>query len=145
MAFDGIPRPSQLTPADPLNPYLASNAARAEQAGKPLIKAPGHDEKVKAVHKEQRENHEGENEEREPEFLSEEEEEQLRKFAKVRGLLNFSLEKGVRYQFQINGETGQVDLVSETGQVVLSLSPVELMQLSEKIQRYAGMLTDRRG
>ncbi len=145
MGFDGIPRPSQITPyTDALNPYIAGNAARAEQAGKPLVKGPQREEQIKSVHKEERQYHEADDEEENEEGFTEEEAEQVRLFARMRGLMNFSLESGTRYEFRMNPETGLMDLVeADSGQVVLTLTPEELLQLSRKIQRYAGMLTDR--
>jgi len=146
MGFDGVPRPAQVNPyTDPLNPYTAANAARTDQAGKPLIKSLTKEEKIKALEEEKRDYPQQEDEEQ-GEAFSEEEAEQIRLFAKMRGLMNVSLESGMRYEFHINPQTGLVDMMeAETGKVVLQLQPDELMQLSQQIQRYAGMLTDRSG
>jgi uncharacterized FlaG/YvyC family protein len=146
MGFDGVPRPAQVNPyTDPLNPYTAANAARLEQAGKPLIKSPGKDEKVKGLQKEKREYPQSDEEDK-GESFSEEEAEQILLFAKMRGLINISLQNDMRYEFHINSETNLVDLIEvASGTVILQLRPEELMQLSQKIQRYAGMLTDRSG
>lgn len=146
MGFEGIPRPAQVNPyTDPLNPYAAANAARSEQAGKPLIKSLTKEEQVKALQRDNRDQSQSDDDE-EGEAFTEEEAEQIRLFAKMRGLINISLQSGVRYEFHVNPETGLVDLIDmESGQVVLQLQPEELMQLSQKIQRYAGMLTDRSG
>lgn len=146
MGFEGIPRPAQVNPyTDPLNPYAAANAARSEQVGKPLIKSLTKEEQVKALQRDNREQSQSDDDE-EGEAFTEEEAEQIRLFAKMRGLINISLQSGVRYEFHVNPETGLVDLIDmESGQVVLQLQPEELMQLSQKIQRYAGMLTDRSG
>jgi uncharacterized FlaG/YvyC family protein len=128
-----------------MNPYAAGNSARSDQAHRPMVKALSKEEQIKALQREQHQ-HDEDDEEETPEPFSEEEEEQIRLFAKMRGLMNFSLEQGVHYEFHINPQTGLVDLVeSSTGKVVLQLMPDELMQLSQKIQRYAGMLTDRNG
>ncbi len=147
MTFDGIPRPSQLNSyADPLNPYLAGNAARVERAGKPLIKGPKGEEKVKGLQREERQYHEAEDEEEKGEAFSEEEAEQIHLFARMRGIMNLALDSGARYEFRINDEAGVVDLVeSGTDKIVLQLLPEEVMQLSQKMQRYAGRLTDRTG
>ena len=60
--------------------------------------------------------------------------------------MNVALEKGTKYKFQINPENGMVDLRdANTGKHVLSMTPSELMQISGKIERYAGVLTDRAG
>ena len=146
MGFEGIPRPAQVNPyTDPLNPYAAANAARSDQAGKPLVKSLTKEEQVKALQRESQE-HSQTDDEAEGEAFTDEEAEQIRLFAKMRGLMNISLQSGVRYEFHVNSETGLVDLVDvESGQVILQLQPEELMQLSQKIQRYAGMLTDRSG
>lgn len=146
MGFEGIPRPAQVNPyTDPLNAYAAANAARTDNAGKPLIRSLSKEEQVKALQRENKEHH-PDDEEEEGEAFTEEEAEQIRLFAKMRGLMNISLQSGVRYEFHVNPETGLVDLIDmESRQVVLQLQPEELMQLSRKIQRYAGMLTDRSG
>lgn len=147
MSFDGIPRPSQVNAyTHVLNPYQAQNQARAENDKIPLVQSPHQKDKVKALQKEQHEHAQADEEAESDEFFDEEEAEQLRIFAKMRGIMNFSLENGVRYTFQVNTTTGLIDLVEEmTGNVVLKLMPEELMQLSQKIQRYAGILTDRTG
>jgi uncharacterized FlaG/YvyC family protein len=147
MSFDGIPKPSQVTPyTDAMNSYAAANAARSDRAGKPLVKGPDKEEKVKGAQRDERQYHEPDEEDEPGEAFSEEEAEQIKIFARMRGLMNFALETGLRYEFQINSETGLVDLLEiGSGKVVLQLLPEELMQLSQKIQRYDGMLTDRSG
>jgi len=147
MSFDGVPRPSQVNPyADPLSPYAAASAAQTDKAGKPLVKGPDKEEGVKAAHREEKQHRDTEDDEERGEAFSEEEAEQIRLMAKMRGLMNFSLEAGVNYEFQMNPETGLIDLIeSESGALVMQLLPDELMQLSQKIQRFAGVLTDRAG
>jgi uncharacterized FlaG/YvyC family protein len=128
-----------------MNPYAAANSAKMERARKPLVKELNKEEQVKALYREQPHHHDSD-EEQEHEPFSEEEEEQILLFAKMRGIMDFSLKTGVRYEFHINAQSGMVDLIDlESGQVVLQLQPEELLQLSQKIQRYAGMLTDRNG
>lgn len=146
MGFDGIPRPAQINPyTDAMNSYAAANSARSERSQRPLVKALSKEEQIKALQREQHQEEDTDDEE-DAEPFSEEEEEQIRLFAKMRGLMNFSLEKGVHYEFHVNPHSGLIDLVeSGSGKVVLQLMPDELMQLSRKIQRYAGMLTDRNG
>jgi flagellar protein FlaG len=146
MGFDGIPRPAQVNPyTDPMNPYMAANSAKSDRAGKPLVKELNKEEQVKALYREQPQHHDADDEQ-EHEPFSEEEEEQIRLFAKMRGIMDFSLKTGARYEFHINAQSGMVDLIDlESGDVVLQLQPEELLQLSQKIQRYAGMLTDRSG
>lgn len=145
MAFDGVPRPSQVQyGSDALNPYLAANAAQTERLKKPLVKGPDSHDRVQATHKEHEQYHDGDEEN--DEGLSQEEQEQILLFAKMRGLLNFSLQEDVRYEFRVNPLTGLIDLVAtESGELKLTLTPDELMQMSRKIQRYAGMLADRSG
>lgn len=147
MSFDGAPRPTQVNPyANPLNPYAAAHQARAEKSAKPLVQGLSKDEKIKALEQETHDAAPDEDDEHPGEALSDDEAELIRLFAKMRGLMNFSLEQGVRYEFQLNPHTGWVDLIKEsTGECVLQLTPEELMQLSEKIQRYAGRLTDQTG
>lgn len=146
MGFDGIFRPSQVNiQSDSMNPYLAANAAKTERMRKPLIKGPDQDEQVKSLQKEEKESS-SDDECNDQETLTEEEAEQLHILAKMRGLLNFSLQNGVRYEFHINSEDGLIDLIeAESGKVMLRLLPEEMLRLSEKIQRYAGMLIDRSG
>lgn len=144
MAFDGVTRPSQLTPADPLNPYLAAHSAKADEVKKPQVKKSQKDEETTGVHKELPQY--GEEEEENQQALTEEEAEQIMKFAKMRGLMNVALQDGVEYQFQINADEGLVDLIeAKSGKVVMTLTPSELMEMTDKIQRYAGVLTDRAG
>ena len=147
MSFDGIPKPAQINPyTDPLNPYAAANAARSEASGKPLVKKLNKEEKVKAAQRDERQYHEPDDEEEQGEAFNEEEAEQIKMFAKMRGLMNLSLESGKRYEFRVNPETGLIDLVEmESDTIILQLMPDELMTLSQKIHRYAGILTDRSG
>jgi uncharacterized FlaG/YvyC family protein len=148
MSFDGVPKPGQLTPyaTGNMNPYAAANAARLSNTETPLIKKLSRDEKVKAAQREERERHEADDEDERGEAFSEEEAEQIRIMAKMRGIMNLALESGKRYEFQLNVEAGCVDLIEvESGALILQLLPEELMTLSRKIQRYAGMLTDRAG
>ena len=147
MGFDGIIRPAQVNPnTDSLNPNTASNLARADEAGKPLVQKLTRDEQIKALQRENQQYRDAEDEEGQGETFSEEEAEQILLFAKMRGLMNVSLESGRRYGFHVNPLTGMVDMTDlETGELVLQLTPTELMRLSDKIQRYAGMLTDRSG
>jgi len=148
MSFDGIPKPSQLTPyaTGSMNPYTAANAARTNNTGTPLVKKLSQEEKIKAAQREEREYHQADDEEERGEAFSEEEAEQIRIMAKMRGIMNLALESGKRYEFQMNSETGFIDLIEvETGILILQMLPEELMTLSQKIQRYGGMLTDRAG
>lgn len=147
MSFDGILRPSQMTPSTgAMNPYTASNLARANQAGKPLVQKLSKDEEITALQEHQRQYQEAEDNEERGEAFSEEDAEAIRLFAKMRGLMSVSLETGKRYEFHINAQTGLIDLLeADTRHVILQLTPDELMRLSEKIQRYAGMLTDLSG
>lgn len=146
MSFDGIQKPqlSQYTGA--LNPYTAANAARTENQGTPLVKRLNQDEKIKAAQREEQQYHQPDDEEEHGETFSEEEAEQIRLMAKMRGIMNLALESGKHYEFHINTETGLIDLIEVgTGTLILQMLPEELMSLSQKIQRYAGMLTDRAG
>lgn len=146
MGFEGIPRPARVNPyTDPMNPYTAGNLARVDEAGKPLIQKLSREEAIKALEEERRQYQEADDEEA-GETFSEEEAEEILLFAKMRGLMNVSLESGKRYEFRINPQTGMVELFElESGDLVLQLTPVELTRLSDKLQRYAGMLTDLSG
>jgi hypothetical protein len=146
MGFEGIPRPSQVNPyTDPLNPYTAGNLARTDQAGKPLIQKLSKEEAIKALEEERR-RYEQADDGPPGETFSEEEAEEILLFAKMRGLMNVSLQSGKRYEFRLNPQTGMVELMAmDSGELVLQLTPIELMRLSEKLQRYAGMLTDLNG
>ncbi len=145
MGFEGIIRPNPLQSANPLNPYAADQALKTANAKKPEIKQPHSDEKTTGVYKELP--HYDEREERKhQEHLSQEEYEEVMLFARMRGILNLSLSENELYQFHINPETGMVDLIAESnGKVVMTLTPDELMSLTDKIHRYAGMLADRSG
>ena len=146
MGFDGIFRPAQVNPySNPMNPYLADNLARSEAVGKHLVEKTAKEEALEALEEEQRQQQEADDEEQ-GETFSEEEAEEILLFAKMRGLMNVSMESGKRYEFHINPETGMVEMIAlDTGELVLQLTPVELMRLSDKLQRYAGMLADRSG
>ncbi len=144
MSFDGIPKPSQMHAyADPLSPYLGAHQANEAARSRPKIgknKAAYSTEKINK----ELEQYQGIDDEEPKEGLNEEEREQILIFAKLRGLMNFSLESGVLYRFQVNEETGLVDLIdSRDEKVLLTLTAEELLKVSEKINRYAGMITDR--
>lgn len=147
MGFDGAPRPARfILQADGISPYTAANLARQEQSAAPRVKGPTPEDQVRSLPRERQDNAHSDEEEEQGEAFSEEEAEQIRLLAKMRGILNFSLESGVRYEFRLNPKTGFIDLlVAATGEIVLQLTPEELMRLSEKIRRYAGMLADRAG
>lgn len=151
MSFDGVPRPTQLNAySDPLSSYLASNEASEEARRKSQIKDI---DKLAKSNPSRRKDEEDGFDGDDPgshkrwidyDLMSEEERELFRKFAQVRGLMNFSLESGARYSLQINTQTGMVDLVEQgTGQIKLSLTPTELHELSQRMERYAGIMTDR--
>lgn len=146
MSFDGIQRPSQLNPySDPLNPSIGAYAAAQEAAHAPQVRTVDKKRRLEAT-KEKFDPLYDEETEEEPETLSEEEKEQIQIFAKLRGLLNFSLKEGAQYKFHIDPEAGLVNLVAEqTGEVVLRLTPEELIQICGKLKRYAGMMADREG
>lgn len=144
MSFDGIPRPSQLQPyGDPLNPYIGAHEAADEARRKHRIEKNRESYKKDRVHKELEQYHD--REEDNDEGLTPEEHEQIMIFAKLRGIMNFSLESGVLYRFHLNEDTGLVDLIDDRDEsVVLTLTPEELVQVSERMQRYAGVITDRK-
>lgn len=146
MGFDGLFRPAQILPqTDSLNPYAAAHLARHDQASAPRVKAPDKDDGVHSLPERQEQPASDEDEEGRPEFSAEEEEE-IRLMAKMRGIMNFSLESGTRYEFHINAVSGMVDLIAVgTGECILQLTPEEVIRFSEKIHRYAGMLMDRAG
>jgi uncharacterized FlaG/YvyC family protein len=145
MSFDGIPRPSQINPHNPLGAYAAHNAARTDQAGKPLVKSPNKDEQVKALQQDHYRQQEKDDDERGEPF-SEDEIEALMLLAKMRGVMNFALDPDVHYEFRLDPESGQIELREiATNKLMLRLTPDEMMQLAEKIHRAAGMLTDQSG
>jgi uncharacterized FlaG/YvyC family protein len=142
MSFDGLPHPIT---TDVLNPYSAANAAKTDNAGRPLIQKTRHKDHIQPIQREE-ETRSGPDEEDDTSYFSEEEADQIQRMAKLRGLMNFSLQNGVHYEFRFNPKTGLIDLIQgNTGDCVLQLHPDEFMNLSQKIQRYAGMLTDRNG
>lgn len=147
MSFDGIPKPTQLNPyTGAMNPYVAANAARTEKQNTPLVKSPEKEDKIRPTQRDERQYHQADDEEERGETFSEEEAEQIRIMAKMRGIMNLALEEGKRYEFRINPENNLVDLIEVgSGTLILQLEPEELMTLSRKMQRYAGMLTDRAG
>ncbi len=141
MGFDGV-RPTR--GADHLNPYVADQAARTDNAKKPQVKKARRDEKADHVHKDLP-HYDTEEENKNPP-LSDDEIEEILMFAKVRGIMHQAMTKGDEYVFQINPDTGEVDLIhGSSGDVVMSFTPSELMDVMDKIKRYAGVLTDRAG
>lgn len=143
MAFDGISRPSQLNAyADPLNPYIGANDAAESAKRKPKIKGNREtfeeDETFKKLDQYHGDDNDGSDD------LSEEEREEIMKFARIRGIVNFALESGVTYEFTYNEESGLVDLQdTRDGKVMLSLSIDELLGLSDRMARYCGLMTNR--
>lgn len=146
MSFDGSPRPSQINSCnDPLGPYTAYNAAKSDQLRKPLIKSPDKDEEVKGVQREQHQAADKDSDNRRETF-DEEELEEIMLLAKMRGIMNFALDPNVHYEFHLNPEIGLVELREvNSGKLMLKLTPDEMMSLSEKIHRVAGILADRSG
>ena len=142
MGFDGIPR---LFPhSDALNPYRADAAARKASAGRKKVSEAEKDEEVIPTHHDLPQ-YDEESEKKQAPF-NEEELEQIMIFARVRGVMNLALETGENYNFQINPETGLVELIEErTGNILLTITAEELMGLTGKVHRYAGILTDRAG
>jgi hypothetical protein len=146
MSFDGIPRPSQINPYnDPLGPYSACNAAKAEQAGKPLVKGLSKEEQLKGLPEEHQQQTPQDDRDKGQSF-NEAEVEEIMLLAKMRGVLNFAMNPDVHYEFHLNVQSGLVELREvASGKLMLKLTPDELMGLSEKLHRSAGMLTNRSG
>lgn len=77
-------------------------------------------------------------------ILSEEEQALLEKFARIRGLMDFTAAGDKAYQLKINTQNGLVDIVdADSGELAMSLTPDEFHQLSQKMIRYSGTLTDQ--
>ncbi|MBX2859999.1 MAG: hypothetical protein KTR14_02100 [Vampirovibrio sp.] len=145
MSFDGVHRPSQLNAPDPLSPYTGAYRAEAERRGKPQVKSVKKDQSTDEVNPFLPRYNQDE-EEANPEWLSEEEQEQVLRFAKIRGLLDFSFKHGTRYRFQLNETSGFIELVEEESQeILMSLTVDELTDLFQRLDRYMGVMTDREG
>lgn len=144
MSFDGVARPSQLNPyADPLSASLGAHEAAREARRKPRVEKKRDAYEAIAAHKDLA-RYDLDDDEASADTLSDEEREQVLLFAKLRGVMNLSLETGALYRFAYNEQTGQADLLHDrTGQVVLSLSVEELLQLSQRMARYTGMIANR--
>lgn len=142
MSFDGVPKPSQLSPStDPLSPYLGANQAAYEAQNRPKIQKSQASEKSKAVDH-QSGDYLNEKEDKD-EGLQPEEYEQILILARLRGIMNLSFKEGVLYQFHFNEETGLVELINENeNTVMLTLSVEELLQVSQRMSRYAGRMSD---
>jgi len=143
MSFDGLSKPSQLHAySDPLSPYLGATRAASEAAKKPRIdkskasyRDSAVDEHASDYLQEEREDKDG---------LLPEEYEQMMMLAKLRGVMNLSFEEGVLYYFHFNETTGLVELINDRdNRVMLTLTPEELLQVSQRMQRYAGRMTDQ--
>ncbi len=145
MSFDGLPRAAQAMPySNSLNPYIGANQAQTLRRGKPSVdknrQAFSSDDSERALPQESGLSEHG------GDPLTEDEREQVLKFARLRGVLNFSLAHDGLYQFTYNEQTQQVELVDMTGgshQVLLTLTIDELLQMSQRIERFAGLITSR--
>ncbi|MBK8189555.1 MAG: hypothetical protein IPK79_03810 [Vampirovibrionales bacterium] len=143
MSFDGVARPSMLNPyADPLSASLGAHEAARETRNKPRVEKKRGAYETIGSHKDLARYSVDEDEQ--GEGLSEEEREQVLLFARLRGLMNFSLDNSVLYRFVYNPESGRADLVDDRNQrVMLSLTIDELLRLSQRMVRYAGMIADK--
>ncbi|MGE0200303.1 MAG: hypothetical protein AB7P76_04970 [Candidatus Melainabacteria bacterium] len=141
MGFDGIP---SFRRVDHLNPYAAEQAAKSDNIHRPKIGKPESDEGVHEAPKHLAGDPDDDENKHAP--LTDQELEEVLRFARLRGILSLSFETGALYEFQLNPERGTVDLVKQdSGQVVLSFAPSELHELMQKLDRYAGFLSDRAG
>lgn len=132
-----------------MNPYLASNLAHADRSKTPMVKPLEADEAIKALEREPESPHDeedGDKERSQGELLTEEELSDLHKMAKIRGIMDFSLESGTHFDFKLNSATGLVTLVNcQTGEVIMELTAEEVNRFAHKVTRYAGTLTDMNG
>ena len=144
MSFDGVPRPTQLNPyADPTNPCVGAHQASHAAAHRPRVSGNKETFGSEGVRKELAQYRDSEDKESKEE-LTDEEREQLMLFAKLRGIMNFSLDSGVLYRFDFNDETERVELIDDRdGSVVLVLTIDDMLAMSLRMERYAGMITDR--
>ncbi|MDX2085542.1 MAG: flagellar protein FlaG [Candidatus Melainabacteria bacterium] len=147
MSMDGLPRSAALGSAFDAHAAAAyqSQAAQAYRRKRPIEKSasaiPTHEEenRLGQLSDEDEEN-------AQQEWLNEEERQQVMLFAKIRGLMNISLEEGVAYRFAVAADTGLIELLREDSQaVVLTLTPEEMVSLYKRMERYAGLLTDQSG
>lgn len=142
--FEGVPKPAYILPqSDPVGRYNALSRLHGPSVqdveelskGKRVRRRDSEDYPEDAAEERKRRRQEA--------ALTESEEALLKKFAQLRGLMNFSLETGTVYTLAVNSETGLVDVVEQASQrVVMSLTPEEVAQLSGRAERYAGRLTD---
>jgi uncharacterized FlaG/YvyC family protein len=145
MSFEGLQRPLPRT--DALSPYTASNLARADNAHMHQIKPLEAEEALKALEREPENPGEQEKEDADhSEILTEDEVHDLRLMAKMRGIMDFSIETGTRFEFHVNPLSGRMELMNaDTGELILELTAEEVMRFSHKINRYAGVLMDQAG
>jgi hypothetical protein len=154
MSFDNVPKPAQLN----LNTNNYALFQVAQQTAAQLSRA----DKISAVAKTESALHTDTNLDRSLEgneqagqdhaqgdHLTREEREHIIHLARLRGLIHFTLGEEKPYRLQLNPATGMVELVEvlndETGDVVISLTPEELVSLARQTQRFSGLLEDTSG
>lgn len=151
MSFNGLPPPSQINPAiaSPANPYpvpIQTDAPRRIEAVRPSEESPSsrQDDDTEA---EDPQSQAGGGKPKKREFgLSEDQRRRLQKMASFRKAATAALEAGTRYRFDIDPKTGDILLVvADTGQVAMQLTPEELYDLSDSLERVAGLLADQAG
>lgn len=142
MGLDGLSKPGSFNIGlDPINPYLAANQVKVEGQKAHQVKKSRKKSLVKNFVEEERESFQSDN--TTEHFFSEADQEEIILFAKLKGLLNVSLTKGTAYLFRWNNETNLIELVSKSDeQVLLTLKQEEMLRLSDRIERYQGMLSD---
>jgi hypothetical protein len=150
MSFEGLPRP--VPRMDAFNPYLAGSLARADRLHASPVEPLSAEEALKALEREpenpseRNQDDEEQEQNNNGELLTPEEISDLSLMAKKQGIDNFSVESGTRFEFRVNSLSGLVELVvANSGELILELSGQDLLRFSHKINRYAGVLTDRKG
>lgn len=140
MSFDGL---TQNIPAVSSGSQFAIYQAeknRKKSAIPPVMDNP---DWIDEVHKENAQ-HPPDDEGKHKHRLTQEEQEQILAFAKLRGIVNLSFEEGIVYRFQVNEATGMIELIEDSSKkVMFEFSPEELSDVFSRLARYAGHVADQ--
>jgi len=142
--MDGGIRPSQLNPyAQPLSSEAGVFAAAMSNAKRPSIEQLRRSQRNKALAKEKGVAQDDLPDDEEALWISEDEQAELLAYAKLRGIMNLAFHEGHKFRFQWDDDLAKVVLVQEPeGTILLVMDPEDLQELSERMHRYAGMLTN---
>lgn len=153
MVFDNIPRPIQINPAlDNLNMQMAGQIFVDRVSSAERVKGVEASEDSKnlenktGTHQESADQMDAQQDREQ--FLSREDRQYIIELAKMRGLLNFTLDEDKTYRLKINPHSGLVELIeilhADTGKVLLTLSNEDLQKIAQHTD-HSGLFKDELG